>query len=227
MPTIYAYFAKHDAGFAPNPFWGLCTLAIGKPAIRLAAEVGDWILGLIDQNSPFSEHHAGPSALEKSYAAIFAMRITKKMTMPEYDHYCQNNEPNKIPGWETKDWRMRVGDCIYDFSNLGPPIIRPSLHGEENRSEDFFGKNTLISKYFYYFGSKPVALPAGLAGLAKEAEAHPQAHSNDAGLLAIVEKWVSGYSKNKLLAPPTHQPKIEQMELANSLTFSAMADLEN
>ena len=34
-----------DYGFAPNPFFGFCTLANCKPKIRKSANVGDWIIG--------------------------------------------------------------------------------------------------------------------------------------------------------------------------------------
>ena len=42
---IYSYVLKHDSGFAPNPFWGFCTLATCKPVIRRNAKPGDWIIG--------------------------------------------------------------------------------------------------------------------------------------------------------------------------------------
>lgn len=38
---LFSYIVTHDAGFAPNPFWGYCTLACCKPAIRRTANVGD------------------------------------------------------------------------------------------------------------------------------------------------------------------------------------------
>ena len=43
--VIHTYVVQHDKGFAPNPFWGICTLACCKPRIRAKASVGDIILG--------------------------------------------------------------------------------------------------------------------------------------------------------------------------------------
>ena len=43
---IYSYIVNHDTGFAPNPFYGYCTLANCKPKIRKTAEIGDLIFGL-------------------------------------------------------------------------------------------------------------------------------------------------------------------------------------
>lgn len=34
-----------DYGFAPNPFFGVCTLATCKPRIRSVAQIGDWVVG--------------------------------------------------------------------------------------------------------------------------------------------------------------------------------------
>lgn len=44
MTRIYSYVVRYDSGFAPNPFYGYCTLATCKPDIRRAAEVGDWLV---------------------------------------------------------------------------------------------------------------------------------------------------------------------------------------
>ena len=42
---LYRYVIDHDKGFAPNPFFGVCTVACCKPRIRKFAEVGDIIVG--------------------------------------------------------------------------------------------------------------------------------------------------------------------------------------
>ncbi|MFQ5564594.1 MAG: hypothetical protein ACE5FO_13620, partial [Parvularculaceae bacterium] len=42
---LYLYVIEHDKGFAPNPFFGACTLAACKPQIRETAVIGDIIAG--------------------------------------------------------------------------------------------------------------------------------------------------------------------------------------
>jgi hypothetical protein len=42
---LYSYVVARDFGFAPNPFFGFCTLATCKPKIRSSASVGDWVIG--------------------------------------------------------------------------------------------------------------------------------------------------------------------------------------
>ena len=40
--NLYSYVITRDYGFAPNPFWNICTLATCKPQIREHALKGDW-----------------------------------------------------------------------------------------------------------------------------------------------------------------------------------------
>lgn len=43
--NLFSYIVAFDYGFAPNPFFGACTLATCKPAIRRSSQPGDWIVG--------------------------------------------------------------------------------------------------------------------------------------------------------------------------------------
>jgi hypothetical protein len=43
---LCSYIIKNDTGFAPNPFWGYCTLAACTPNhMGLHLYPGDWIIG--------------------------------------------------------------------------------------------------------------------------------------------------------------------------------------
>src|SRR5437016_2120161 len=99
--TLFTYCISHDGGSAPNPFWGVCTLAICKPAIRRIAQVGAWVVGTGSMNFNFESQ------------VVYAMKVTKKLSLKEYDKYCRDYLPNKIPIWKTMDVKLRVGDCIY------------------------------------------------------------------------------------------------------------------
>lgn len=162
MPTLYSYCIPFDDGAAPNPFWGLCTLAICKPIIRRNANVGDWVVGTGSVNSPIGDI---------SGKVVHAMRVTQKMTMEEYDHFTRAKLPYKIPSLKSKDTRRIVGDSIYDFSKP-TPALRPGVHGEENIRTDLSGMDVLISDHFYYFGNQPIHLPATLQGIVKQGQGH-------------------------------------------------------
>ena len=45
MERLYSYKMSHDNRFAPNPLFGVLTLATCKPQLRKNAKVGDWIAG--------------------------------------------------------------------------------------------------------------------------------------------------------------------------------------
>jgi hypothetical protein len=55
------------------------------------------------------------------------MRVTTRLTMQEYDSFCREHLRGKIPKWRSSEFIERVGDCIYDFSGPGQPILRPTF----------------------------------------------------------------------------------------------------
>ena len=162
MSTLFSYCIPFDNGAAPNPFWGVCTLVICKPAIRRAANVGDWIVGTGSSRSPIGDI---------SGKVVYAMRVSQKMTMWEYESYAQEYLPNKIPRRFDKDVRRHLGDAIYDFSS-DPPEVRLSTHTDENRERDLRGKYALLSDYFFYFGDNPVQLPSELLEIAQQQQGY-------------------------------------------------------
>jgi hypothetical protein len=118
QPTLFSYVVRDDAGSAPNPYWGVCTLVICKPKIRRAAQVGDWVVGTGSARSPIGNIRG---------RMIYAMRITDKMTLREYDAWAQEYRPEKVPDPSNSDPRRAVGDAVYDFSE-DPPLKRPGPH---------------------------------------------------------------------------------------------------
>ena len=172
MPKLFSYRIPYDFGSAPNPFWGQCTLAICKPRIRLAAQVGDWVVGTGSSVSPIGDI---------SNKAVYAMRVTRKMTMKEYDEYTRLEFRQKIPLMTSKDPRRRSGNSIYDYSNYDyskspkereNPLQRLSVHDKWNQETDLSGKYVLLSDHFFYFGDQPVALPEELLGIVKKGPGH-------------------------------------------------------
>jgi hypothetical protein len=112
MAKIYSYIIPVDDGAASNPFGGICTLTICKPAIRRTATVGCWIIGT------GSKHTKMMNGLSYDFSKtlVYAMKVTDKMTLAEYDAYCANKLSIKIPDWKSKRFEKRVGDCLYDYA---------------------------------------------------------------------------------------------------------------
>jgi hypothetical protein len=178
MGKLFSYVVRWDDGAAPNPFWDVCTLVICKPKVRLAANVDDWILGTGGKNSPMGDTRG---------QVVYAMRVTKKVTMRDYDRLCSVELPNKIPVWTSSELTQRFGDCVYDFT-IEPPNIRRSCHDETNRGTDLGGKYALLSTEFYYFGKGAPSLPEALLPIVKDGR-HHQWKPNEPYKSAFVE-WI-------------------------------------
>jgi hypothetical protein len=197
---LYTYCLRWDDGAAPNPFWGICTLAICKPAIRRTAKVGDWVVGLGSANSPIGNI---------SSSVVYAMKVTDKRSLWGYDLLCQSKYQGKIPDWYSSDFKRRVGDCIYDYGQGTPPKLRPSVHDERSRERDLSGENVLISNHFYYFGDNPVELPANLLPLIHSQQGH-RVDLNRPYLEPFID-WLEGqgFEPNKLFGEPQLKPEFE------------------
>ena len=204
---IYSYALKYDCGFAPNPFWGICTLAVCRPVIRRTASVGDWVVGTGSKSVELKDRRR-----DFSGRVVFAMKVTDKKTLEEYDEFCRKDLEEKIPDWKSEDCRRNTGDCIYDYSEGGKsPLQRKSIHDESNMKTDLGGENVLISDEFYYFGENPKIMPHYIRGII---------HGNKgfkickgATLIRNFEKWLEDkFEVNKLEAEPQLQHKLSEAE---------------
>jgi hypothetical protein len=188
MPTLYTYVVATDKGAAPNPFGGVCTLVICKPQIRRSAEEGDWIVGTGSADSPVGDIRG---------QVVYAMRVSAKMPMADYDDLARRQLPVKVPGGDSPSPLSRFGDAIYDFSDSTPRLRSCSVHCEGDRDRDLGGDFALLSEHFYYFGAQPRPLPESLRPIVKEHQGH-RAPSNDEYVEDFIE-WIEG-----LGAEPNH-----------------------
>ncbi|MBS1649217.1 MAG: hypothetical protein JSR09_05870 [Bacteroidetes bacterium] len=195
-PKIYSYILRYDDGAAPNPFSDICTLTICKPAIRRTANIGDWIIGTGSKNTRVTKI----DTVNLSDSLVYAMKITDKKSLANYDQFCNQSLQSKIPVWKTNDWRLRMGDCIYDYSKPGDPTIRKSVHNETNRATDIGGKFALLSTHFYYFGVAAVEIHKDLKQLIKQSQGHKIIQQED--LVIKFENWIKQFKLNTIIGDP-------------------------
>jgi Nucleotide modification associated domain 2 len=169
---LFSYINAQDGGYSPNPYHGVMTLNCCKPKIRRAAQIGDWVAGITAADSP-----AGRGRL------VYAMRVTDKMTMAEYDRWTQAHLPAKIP---TR--AGQIGDSQYDFS-VSPVWQRPGAHGPGEASTDLRGAYTLLSGEFWYFGASAVEIPEHLREISRVRRGH-RSNENDPYVGAF-EEWIT------------------------------------
>ncbi len=220
MTRIYSYIIKHDGGAAPNPFWGLCTLTICKPVIRRTAKVGDWVIGTGSKNSKLNDGKIH----DLSDSIVYVMKITDIKTLSDYDSFCNRKLKNKIPKWFTKDWRKRMGDCIYDYSEDANPRMRKGVHTEKNKIKDLSGHNALISSHFYYFGEAAQIIPRELKRLIKKSQGHLKIENSE--LIAVFLKWIKKFKKNTLYGDPQMRYKFDLTPTENQIIEYAKQHLK-
>lgn len=190
--TLFTYCIKVDRGSAPNPFWGICTLAICKPTIRRVAQPGDWIVGFGSRNV---------DGVDYSNKVVYAMRIYASLSFGDYDKLCQAELPGKIPDMKHKDQRRHLGDCIFDFSVDPAGKLRPAVHTLRHRAKDLRGKNVLLSDHFFYFGNKPCRMPARLHPIIIQHQGH-KSKLNDPYKEMFVDWIEANYKPNVLYGNP-------------------------
>ncbi len=191
---IYSYVIPTDDGSAPNPYWGICTLAICKPAIRRTARPGDWVIGTGSKRSPLGDI---------SKKLVYAMQVEQVVTMKTYDLISRVIDSRKIPCFETEqnslDLFQILGDCIYDFSgSRSNPRQRKGVHIRDNKNKDLRGENVLTSSNFYYFGDRPIDIPSislptnpskNLQDIIKNNEGHRKIEDEET--IELFENWLA------------------------------------
>lgn len=147
---LISYKVKHDTGFAPNPYFGILTLATCKPAIRRSSKirVGDWIAGWTAASSPKYSTPVGKERL------VYLACISEIITFEQY----WNNFPQKRPSISNgKESPEYYGDNIYEpdcTSPLGFKRVTTIFHcSEKSMNRDLGGENVIICKKFYYFSA--------------------------------------------------------------------------
>lgn len=167
---LYSYVVKIDSGFAPNPFWGYCTLACCKPKIRALGGAGDWIIG------------TGASGNVGHNKLIYAMKVTEKLTFDAYYIRFPKKRPSR------GILKMR-GDNIYYKDALKRFDVLPVHHTEEHRKRDLDGACVLVSDYFFYFGRNAVTLPSQYHTLIKSGSGHKSRFTED--VIAAFTTWLT------------------------------------
>ena len=149
---LYSYVVARDFGFAPNPFYGFCTLGTCKPVIRRRAEVEDWIVG------------TGSKTCRREGCLVFVMRVTEVRSFDNYwsDSRFKQKKPN-LRGSK----KQAFGDNIYyraaatcewhqEDSHHSHSGGRPNI---KNINNDTQTDRVLISNDYIYWGGEGPKIP--------------------------------------------------------------------
>lgn len=150
---LYSYVIARDYGFAPNPFFGFCTLATCKPRIRKAARPGDWVIG------------TGAKAYDRDGYLVFAMQVAEVLTYDQYWHDARFRQ--KRPNLRGS-LKQGYGDNIYHHDSGNSRWIQENSHhsfpdgtpNPRNVKRDTGGRNVLVGIEFVYWGRSGPKIPA-------------------------------------------------------------------
>jgi len=149
---LYSYVVRHDTGFAPNPFWGYCTLATCKPGIRQSAQAGDWVVG------------TGSVRTVGSGMLVYAIQVAEVLPLECYFSDSRFEAKKPIVGGTP---RQCCGDNMYFKDDRGEWKWIPSAYHRKQaeKERDIKGRNVLIARHFYYFGGHAVEVPSEYSDL--------------------------------------------------------------
>lgn len=150
MPRAFSYVVKRDYGFAPNPFYGILTLATCKPLIRRGASVGDFIIGNADASH--------------ENKLIYMAKVSEVIT---FDQYWND------PRFECKKPVMNgslkklYGDNIYHHGTDGNWVQEDSHHSNNDGTVNIHnlerdtGKtdHVLVCYEYIYLGRSMIKVP--------------------------------------------------------------------
>ena len=165
---LYCYKMTWDTESAPNPHYGVLTLAICKPTIRRCAKIGDWISGWTAKTVHGKNNKLYSFDEPK---LIYLAKIKEKLTFAEYWEKYDQKRP-KIIGYnqdpsikKTCGSYLKEGNAIYDSGDniykprIDNPIdscdfeqVNNNNHKEVDKVHDLNGKYVLLCEEFYYYG---------------------------------------------------------------------------
>lgn len=159
--TTRTYRLDHDLGFAPNPFFGWCTLACCMPQIRQHAKAGDTIIGM-----------AGKGGLGRIYPQlIYWMQVDQAMSFDEYwsDPRFANKRP-QVPGPKMRNvgdrtYRHEPGQTGWQFDLSMHHLPSTTKSAGRHAALDTKVDRLLVGKRFTYWGNSGPPVPTHLIGL--------------------------------------------------------------
>lgn len=198
-PRLHSYVVRYDSGFAPNPFYGYCTLATCKPDIRKAAQVGDWLAGCASASQQ----------VRRGGRLVYAMRVSETLTFGAYwsDPRFQRKKPIR-----NGSFKQSCGDNIYFRESSGRWSQLDSFHSQTDGSpnpkhiaRDTGTDRVLVGSEYYYYGGHGPLFPAYLRNFQGIDVCHSgrgRSAIDNQELIAAFAAWCRSFDGKGYLAAP-------------------------
>ena len=152
LQRLYAYVVRVDTGLAPNPFWGVCTLAVCTPNHQGSrVRCGDWIAGFLSK--------------DRGHKFLYAMEVDEILGLDAY-HRDSRFEAKKPVLRGTL--QQQCGDNFYSRGSDGLWIQHRNRYhlDEASLRKDTRFARVFIARRFWYLGKSAASLPTEFAPLA-------------------------------------------------------------
>jgi hypothetical protein len=203
---LCSYKLSHDTGFAPNPFFGILTLATAMPDIRESAEVDHWIAGFT--SGALCGDPVGGERL------VFLMRVGEKISTAEY--FADARFERKIPSMNGGPEVERHGDNIYHplraeadtpehFAQLPNPHHWDPVHrreDERSKRQDLLSQRVLVAQEYVYFGRDALQVPEFARPVMPKGQSRTCLFTPDTDLARAFIDFALGKASRPVLAPP-------------------------
>jgi hypothetical protein len=161
MRNRYCFYRMtNDAGSAPNPFHGVCTLAICTPNHQRAQLCpGNVVVG-VEADSLSERRRSKRPETTPARCMIYYMVIDEILDLDSY--FRDIRFARKKPNPSGSAIAARGDNCHYKDHNGGWRSIPNHPHEHNNGRatlRDRLGNRVFIGRQFYYFGDKAVPLP--------------------------------------------------------------------
>lgn len=199
---LFSYVIARDYGFAPNPFYRVCTLATCKPRIRKTAKVGDWIVG------------TGSKSNGRDGYVVYAMKVDEILTFDKYWNSPRFREKRPLLNGSLK---QRFGDNIYRPGKKAGEWIQANSHhtfadgtpNPRNIARDT-GTTThvLIGTEYTYWGRFGPKVPARFRQQGSDVCCTTQGHKCkfDEKLIIAFVAWIKSLGLVGFAGAPTEFP---------------------
>ena len=155
------YRISTDSGFAPNPYYGYCTLAACTPNhMRANLDPGDVIVGVEADGLIRTRRAEKGDKSIRSRCIVYYMKIFEVLDLDRY--FKGPRFQDKIPDPDSRSYSKRVGDNVYYRVGNKFRAIPGNMHDNPGSFiQDTKGDRVYISdrNEFYYFGDREVEFP--------------------------------------------------------------------
>ena len=193
---LFSYVVVRDYGFAPNPFYGICTLATCKPGIRGTAEPGDWVIG------------TGSQQKRRRGYLVYAMEVSGAMRFTEY--WANPAYTRKRPNLRGS-WKQAYGDNIYwrDRDGGWRQLNGHHSHADgransRNIARDTSADRVLVGMRYTYCGGDGPRIPERFRNFEGSDICAQHGHKCrfPGDLVSEVVAWLEGLGMNGLCGRP-------------------------